>query len=107
MSQSTRLCVCVCVSVCVCVCVCVVYHGIPTAWNKDVKHFTHKFRMNGQMSYSLCLKYLFMVLTFLVPQGQRPSLQPKPKPSVCSRVHIQQCCLVLPSKAISVCEGFF
>ena len=59
------------------------------------------------MSYSLCLKYLFMVLTFLVPQGQRPSLQPKSKPSVCSRVHIQKCCLVLPSKAISVCEGFF
>ena len=96
--------ICVCVCVCVCVC-CLSRH--PTAWNKDVKHFTHKFRMNGQMSYSLCLKYLFMVLTFLVPQGQRPSLQPKSKPSVCSRVHIQKCCLVLPSKAISVCEGFF
>ena len=50
---------------------------------------------------------MFMVLTFLVPQGQRPSLQPNSKPSVYSREHIKKWCIVLPSKAISVCDGVF
>ena len=50
---------------------------------------------------------MFMVLTFLVPQGQRPSLQPNSKPSVYSRELIKKWCIVLPSKAISVCDGVF
>ena len=50
---------------------------------------------------------MFMILTFLVPQGQRPSLQLNSKPSVYSREHIKKWCIVLPSKAISICDGVF